>query len=385
MALWRDDALYARTFDPADPANGAQIVSCDGVPIREFLLDRLELYNFRPAEAGQWWTRPSQLFYAHAGVTRAQPRSCTFLYADSFEETRSLDWRALSRQEHTFRRDAMYGEAEPIALSEPREGIFFIGLQDFQPDADAIADYETLFEDVAARRKELLSAKALVLDLRNNQGGSSRWSERLAQLLWGESSLEARRHVSPEVHWRNSRENILHMERVAARLRQEGDAQLASWVDRVTAGMRASSKRKKPLFAQSAIGAPAPDRTSNSAIGDPATDFAAPVYVITPGYCASACLDALDLFTLYENVRLIGAPTSADSTYMDARVSDLSHGPGRVVIPIKVYVGRQRLWGEIYEPDIVMRDLDWSTQSFLNRIERDLSGAEETTRVVSGR
>ncbi|MBO6526950.1 S41 family peptidase [Erythrobacter sp.] len=285
-----------------------------------------------------------------------------------------LNWRALSESENTFRRNAMYGDAEPIALTQPREGIFFIGLQDFRPDADGVAEYENLYADVEARRGELLSARALVLDLRRNNGGSSRWSERLAQLLWGKASFEARSHASPEVQWRSSPDNIAHMEQVAARLREEGDAELASWVDRLTAGMRRSNEGGEPLFAQSVIGSPTPNERPEWQSSDPTTDFETPVYVITSGNCASACLDALDFCTLYPNVRFIGAPTSADSTYMDARVAHLSSGPGEVVIPVKVYVGRNRGWGEIYEPDIVMTDLDWSTQNFLDWIERDLSG-----------
>ena len=31
-----------------------------------------------------------------------------------------------------------------------------------------------------------------------------------------------------------------------------------------------------------------------------------------------------------------------------------------------------RGWGEIYRPDVVMDSLDWSTEAFLDRIERDL-------------
>jgi hypothetical protein len=108
----------------------------------------------------------------------------------------------------------------------------------------------------------------------------------------------------------------------------------------------------------------------------PPSDFRAQGYVITPGRCASACLDAVDTFTRFGNVRLIGAPTSADSTYMEVRSQPLPSGRGVIVIPTKVWLGRPRAGGEIYKPHIVMDALDWSTASFLDRIERDLTSAQ---------
>jgi hypothetical protein len=45
----------------------------------------------------------------------------------------------------------------------------------------------------------------------------------------------------------------------------------------------------------------------------------------------------------------------------------------RAIIPMKMYVSRQRGNGEFYPADIEMRDLDWSTAHFLRRIEADLA------------
>jgi len=75
--------------------------------------------------------------------------------------------------------------------------------------------------------------------------------------------------------------------------------------------------------------------------GDPAP-FTRPLYVIVPGNCASACLDAIDYFKLFPNTKLVGAPSSADSTYMEVRLVVLPGGLGRVVVPTKLYVNRPR-------------------------------------------
>ncbi len=97
-----------------------------------------------------------------------------------------------------------------------------------------------------------------------------------------------------------------------------------------------------------------------------------PVYVIVDGGCASACLDAVDLFTQFPGVRLMGAPTSADTNHMDIRFEPLPSGRGIVVLPTKIWVGRPRAAGEVYRPHIPVNDLEWSIVTMLDHVERDL-------------
>jgi hypothetical protein len=80
----------------------------------------------------------------------------------------------------------------------------------------------------------------------------------------------------------------------------------------------------------------------------------------------------VDYFTMFPNTKLIGAPSSADSNYMEVRYQSLVSGAAKAVIPNKVYVGRPRAAGQFYTPQIVVRDLEWSTENFLNIIEADL-------------
>ncbi len=138
--------------------------------------------------------------------------------------------------------------------------------------------------------------------------------------------------------------------------------------------MVGAHEKGQPLWREEDEEDEAAEESAEAPSGPVESDFDVPVYIINWGLCASACLDANDYFKRFDNVKLIGAPTSADSTYMEVRDAALPHGPGRIVIPNKVWVGRKRGWGEIYEPDILMTDTDWSTENFLNRIEQDLAG-----------
>ena len=94
--------------------------------------------------------------------------------------------------------------------------------------------------------------------------------------------------------------------------------------------------------------------------------------MIVPGQCASACLDALDVFTRFPNTKLIGAPSSADSVYLEVRIPALPDGLAKVVIPNKLYRDRPRASGQVYSPAIEVRDLSWSTSAFRAVVEADL-------------
>ena len=106
-----------------------------------------------------------------------------------------------------------------------------------------------------------------------------------------------------------------------------------------------------------------------------------PVYVITDGACVSACLDAVDIFTRFEGVKLVGAPTSADTEYLEIRRESLPSKRGWVVLPTKIWVKRPRGSGEIYRPDILITDLDWDSAAMSRAILNDLKGQAEALAV----
>src|SRR3954453_22244986 len=109
--------------------------------------------------------------------------------------------------------------------------------------------------------------------------------------------------------------------------------------------MKSSLARGKPFFVEGGDEAPSLSPTAT-------TDLTTPVYVITPGGCASACLDAVDIFKRFSNAKLIGAPTSADSSYLEVRVADLPSGQAQVTVPLKIWVHRPRAPGQVYTPNI---------------------------------
>jgi hypothetical protein len=174
-------------------------------------------------------------------------------------------------------------------------------------------------------------------------------------------------HRRVRIWWRASPGNVAHVSQIVAKIRGNGQGQLADDFHVIEAGLKAALAAGGDYYVEGV------EKAGRGAIKVPPTDLRTPVYVITHGACASACLDAVDTFKRFANVKLIGAPTSADTPYMDVRFAKLPSGEGGIIIPVKAWVHRPRGAGEFYRPDIAHDALDWSTAAFLDRIERDLA------------
>lgn len=371
LPVWRDGVLVVGEAGPASPVPvGTRILACDGLAIREFLIQRLRSRYLRGGEEGQFWDKAPFAFWT-AATTPNRAQSCRMRTPDGAERDVPINWIPAPEdwiQRYTL---AVQGDRLPIGLTEPRPGIFLIALQDFQPNDEGMAAYRRLFAEVERRRAELSGARAVVLDLRNNNGGNSSWPQRLAERIWGKAEVDGamdRYFAGTEVWWRPVDETLAQLQPYADMARRQGEADSAARQDAFIATLAAARDRGQPWHVEKFGDLALRDRD----LRPRATSFRAPVYVITPGRCASACLDALDIFTRFERVKLIGAPTSGDSTYMQIWMKDLPSGRGRLVVPVKVWVNRPRGNGEIYQPSIVMSGMDWSTPAFLDRIERDL-------------
>jgi hypothetical protein len=370
LAAWRGDRMLVVEGEPsAGFGPGSEVVACDGTPIAELLVQRLMPRATRLHEAGQWWGYGTRVLTDSGLVAGPPPRRCTFRNAAATQEV-ALTYSDVPSDWMMRYWKAVNGGYSEVGLTEPRPGLFVAGLPSFQPGASGVKQYEQLFADLASRHKALETARAVVLDLRFNQGGSSAWPRNAARALWGEKALSTRMEAynrPVEIAWRASPDNIAYLEGLDATLRGNGQADVADEIKALAARMKAEAAAGRALTVEEPADLSAP-------VPKPApTTLRTPVYVIVPGQCASACLDALDMFTRFDDVTLIGAPSSGDSLYMEVRREALPSGKGEAIIPIKVWQHRPRGGGTIYRPRIELRQADWSTDAFLDAIEADLS------------
>ncbi|MFN7176272.1 MAG: hypothetical protein ACK4MX_05220 [Thermaurantiacus sp.] len=378
VANWRGSAmLVSRAKPELAHLTGARVVACDGIPAAELVLRNTFDLDGRAAEPGQWWWRAHRLFLDSPGrglalVGAQPPRQCDFLGPDGTNHTETLTWRPLESAAETWFRETRSGTPTPIGLTMPRPGIWLVGLSDFSPDERGREAYESLFADLTERHEELAGARAIMLDLRGNNGGSSHWPTRVAEHLWGEDFVRAARashYGNVEIHWRASEGHraylvsLMNSDTFPEVFRQFLHRLLSLWDDALASGQPLVVQPESPGNPSVPTG-PAPPRLAD-----------VPVFVALDGGCASACNDALDTFTRFPGTRLMGAPSSADTRYMDVRSVITASGMARVILPMKIWVGRPARPGpaDTYAPHVTLESADWSTDRFLDLVEAQLT------------
>lgn len=371
--VWRGEALHI--LDPAEggPPRGSVLLACDGRAADDVIRDLAFYFYGRPDEAGQWWAWAPDLFDRPRSAYDTLPRSCSFRTPDGRTVTQALAWQPIPRA--LFRARLEAARREPIGLTEPRPGIYRIVLSSFTPDYEGRTAYARLFEDLDRRRDLLAASRAIILDLRRNGGGSSSWSEDVAERLWGEDAVTAAQAAyfrDTSIWWLADEANIAHLRSNAARIRAEGRPSDARELEQTAENLAVALAHSQRFYVEE-FGAALARQARQAGPARPRR--LPPVYVVTDGDCASACLDAVDLFTRFDGVKLVGAPTSADSNYLDIRREPLPSGRGVIVMPTKIWVGRPRASGEVYRPAIPVNDLEWRTDVILDHIERDLAAA----------
>jgi len=343
-------------------SKGDVVSQCDGQSTDTLMRERIFKFHGEVAQPGHWWQQGWRLLIDEGNPFLTPLKECEFVKANGNTYTQVLNWSVRPKSASRHLENAYNGDELPIDLTWPDKNIAWIAMPSFSSTDKQTAAYNKVFEKIQQQRSKLLTAKAVVLDLRHNQGGSSYWSSQIAKELWGEKVVEQKANDKSQVWWRASKDNTDYVESLFGVVKDQPE--VLKTLKTVAAGMALSLKNDAPFYVEQET------NTLNNMPQNPlTTDFKTKVFVIVPPQCASACLDALDKFKLFENTTLFGAPSSADSMYMEVRLADLPSGLGKVIVPNKVYVNRARGAGSYYKPDIAYNGIDWTTNVLLEQIK----------------
>lgn len=341
------DQVVMTREDSAPVPVGARLISCDGRAA-----DRLAAENVG-AFVGRWMllarriTLGGQLFgdYGNPFVTR--PFSCVF-EIDGRARTVALDWQPIDPAAFRQRRNETTRVGrDPIGSRTLPDGTRWFTLSGFNGDPDGVdaKALNPLIAAMAADRDAILAAPRIVLDLRGNRGGSSAWSARIARILWGQARVDSLPNRS-YVEWRVSPANLAAMRTYQTRFdRPETDDATKAYFRMIVDGLEGAASQGQALWRQPSGEETQPDTETPTT---PAPTLP-PVYFITDIGCASACLDAADLWKALGAIQ-VGQETGADTLYMDVRTMDLPSGLGQAAVPMKVYRGRARGSNEPLSP-----------------------------------
>lgn len=368
VMAWRAGRAWVAHSEIAGLAKGSEIIACDDLPIKQWIREKGVPLGMMPEQPGHWYELTPKLLVAYDSIPPVA-KACDTIAANGTSGSVTLDWVPAPDAVWGYMNLYSDGTREPIGLSEQAKNLHWIALPTFDPEGDELKAYETLFADMDEKAAALQDARAIVIDLRHNSGGSSSWSRTVADKLWGKESVDRRMHdyfADTTVWYRASDDNFAYIQ--AAKTEYADRADILKFIEDIEKEMIAVRAKGADFYVERDSEADVKEALAKS----PQTDFDQPVYVIVPGGCASACLDAIDVFTRFANTTLIGAPSSADSTYMEVRQYALPSGRARMVIPLKFWHNRPRENGEAYYPAIRMDEIDWTTENFLALVEQQL-------------
>ncbi|HMG46393.1 MAG TPA: hypothetical protein VK614_02905 [Allosphingosinicella sp.] len=333
----------ANRADDAPVPLGLRLLGCDGRPADRLAEANIGHFFGRWSLLSQRLTLGAGLFADDGNPYVRRPERCTFEMAGRRQEV-TLRWQAIGLRDLIGRlQQASARPPREIAARTLADGTRWISIASFNADPRSPSGraLPSLLASLRADRPALVAAPAIVLDLRGNAGGSSDWSRQLAEIIWARAALDRLPHGGTKVDWRVSAANL-------ASLRENRDRQIAGgalspqmrrWFDRVTTGLADALARGQTLWREPED----QDETAAQPRDRPPVEPgpSGPVFFVTDAVCASACLDAVDLWRALGAVH-VGQTTSADTFYMDVRELRLPSGLGGVSVPRKVYRGRAR-------------------------------------------
>lgn len=320
---------------------GAHVVSCDGRDAFQIGDDR------QGARFGRWELASQRaLFGASVMIDTGDPyvrsiENCVF-ETDGGRLALDLEWRPGGADFHS--RYDLYPTPPRLATGMGRldDGSYWVTLPTFNgnPESDAGRALRALVSQIVAEADAMRQAPAIVFDLRGNGGGSSGWSREIAETLWGVDALRSAPEPPMTVVWRASEGNVQALRDGLEQRDANGNlsADTREWYRNSIAGLEAAIASGDDRWTiEPGVDAP----SAPSVEAPPRHPPAGKVLVLTDEACMSACLDAVDLW-----VRLgatpIGRETGADTIYMETRGVEMPSGLGRMSVPMKYYIGRER-------------------------------------------
>lgn len=340
----KDDGNRGLVVALAEPWSGVsvgtRIKSCDG-------RDAFQLGKYRIGDRfGRWELASQRVMFSSmvmldTGDPYVQPiRRCVF-DSDTGEFAADLDWRAAEPGFYSRYKVFDVTPRQAAAMRRGNDGAYWISLPTFNgnPESDDGRALEALVGQISGQADALRQAPLIVFDLRGNGGGSSGWSARIAEAIWGAGAFEHAAEPPMTVVWRASEANVQSLRDVLRERDVNGalSPDTREWFRASIAGLEAAIARGDDRWT-------IPPTVDDAPVNEEAAPYHPPigaVFVLTDEVCMSACLDAVDLWTRL-GATSIGHETGADTVYMEVRNVAVPSRLGEMSLPMKFYIGRAR-------------------------------------------
>jgi oligopeptide transport system substrate-binding protein len=364
--------VVTRSNEPDVPPVGARLVSCDGKDAGALAAAQIGAFTGRWELSSVRLRYGGELFLDAGNPFDKRLSRCVF-EVEGAQRAFTLRWRSIGTTDGQARLRSTWQEVHPpTGLTQRASGSLWISLPsfDFSPESPYYTDLNRVLERLRGQPDIIHNARRVVLDVRGNHGGSSHWSQRIAELLWGAGRVEAVAPQPKAIDWRASRGNIDYLKSAGALARTDAhvDQRLLTEFDSTIAGMEAAAARAQPFWHDVPMDGRHPGAGLHSATHTPLP----PVYVLTDAACGSACLDAVDLWKALGAIQ-VGQETAADTFYMDIRRVSLPSGMSSLWFPMKVFRDRPRGWNVPQTPAFSFEGDMTDTDAIDRWLMRDIS------------
>lgn len=343
LTVYRGADQFVADRDAADagaPPLGAKLIDCDGVSAAQLGTDRIGAFR------GRWFLESQHAVFGDWQFLNAsnpwipEMRTCRF-ESDGAVKSYALTWRSIAAPELSARRAPLAQRARPdFGMRVMGDGGYWVSMPSFDgtPGGTAHTALTAIVAEATEKQADLRAAPYVVLDLRGNGGGSSHWSRALATILWDDGWIRAHDLAPIEaIEWRASADNQAAIQSYVDEWTAAGeDPARIRWAQTIVDGMSEARGAGRPYWRDRA----GPEERA-AVLMEFTPGITGRVYLLTDTICASACLDAVDVWKAMGAIQ-IGRETSADTVYMDVRDATLPSGLASVVIPMKVWRGRAR-------------------------------------------
>jgi hypothetical protein len=166
------------------PLKGAKLLSCDGITADRLADERLGEFKIVRGIEAQLIQRAGHLLLDDGNPFLKRPQACDFAQ-DGSTRTVSLNWRGIWRHDFLARLAKMPTRgAAGFGVRKAGEG-YWIALQSLSESAVPVV------EAVRAQAPAIKAAPYVVLDMRGNGGGNSRFGRSIAEALLGTNYVKA--------------------------------------------------------------------------------------------------------------------------------------------------------------------------------------------------
>lgn len=315
--------VVATASAPAPPELvGARLGDCDGRPAAELARERLGGFRAVWPLAAERARQAPMLLVDDGNPFIASPARCRFVRTDGGSQELVLNWQAIAADPLRAALRAANGDQSPVPMGLSYSGeVAWVAMSAMNASADP------LLAKVERQRGSILRARAIVIDLRGNGGGSSSKGDRLVDLLFGRAAGNAARSGSGgDYHWRATPFVLETVEGYAAsRAKQYGESapEVIEWRTQAAA-------IREAIAAQQTFSPPLRPGTAHRGAAERriVVPMARRVFVLTDHACVSSCLMLVASLRRL-GVSQLGLETNASRRYMEVRDTLLPSGKAR--------------------------------------------------------